>query len=339
MTPSLRAACALGLALGACAPGPVEPSPQATPTPSPPNLAWSQAFGDDLDVVVRRGGETRRLRQPGTQDFAGPVSPQGDALVVVRSARESADPTQQLWLVPLDGGAERALSAPAPVVRSPAWAPDGSAVVYESALDGFRDLYRADRAGRTTRLSTSAAGCFEPAPLGDGRTVIAPCSGRDVELYRLSGGPPDTPLRSRSGSDGAPALAPDGRRVAFLASDGPRWSVQQLDLDTGDLRPIWAPDPGGPTLVPEQGLRWSPDGAALLAVSRGTDGAPTVLVLDPSTRRIRARVPGELPEWAPDGGVFVTHTDASGQGVFHAPVGGAPARRVAPPGAWLGRPL
>ena len=90
-------------------------------------------------------------------------------------------------------------------------------------------------------------------------------------------------------------------RVAFLAADGPRWSVQQLDLDTGDLRPIWAPDPDGPTLVPEQGLRWSPDGAALLAVSRGTDGAPTVLVPIPPPVGSSPR-PGEVPEWAPDGG-------------------------------------
>ena len=114
-------------------------------------------------MVVRSGGETRRLRQPGTQDSRGRSLPR--ATPSWWCAPQGAS-TQQLWLVPLDGGAERALSDPAPVVRSPAWAPDGSAVVYESALDGFRDLYRADRAGRTTRLSTSAAGCFEPAPLG-----------------------------------------------------------------------------------------------------------------------------------------------------------------------------
>jgi Tol biopolymer transport system component len=326
--PALAAALA-----GACR------TPDAPPTAPGPDLAWSQLVGDDLEVFARRDGVTQRLTTREGADFAGPVAPDGASLVVIHSAQDGDVLRQQLWLHPLDGGAPVALSEVAPLVRSPRWAPSGDAVVYESSRDSFRDLYRATRDGGVTRISRSPHGCFEPAPLGDGATVIAPCSGQDVDLYRLSGGAtPVGPLLTRAGEDGAPALSPDGATVAFLAAEGPRVALHRLRLADLQHRRVWAPADTR-RLVPDQGLVWSADGSRIAAVTRGEDGDAAVVVVEADTGAVVAQTAGDLPAFTADGALLVTHEDDDGQGIFRVDPSTGSRARVAPPGAWLGRPL
>ena len=325
---------ALGAALAwACC------EPEAPPPVPGPDLAWSQLVGGDLEVFARRDGVTQRLTTREGADFAGPVAPDGGGLVVIHSAQDGDVLRQQLWLHPLDGGAPVALSEVAPLVRNPRWAPSGEAVVYESSRDSFRDLYRATRDGVVTRLSRSPHGCFEPAPLGDGETVIAPCSGQDVDLYRLSGGAvPVGPLLVRQGEDGAPALSPDGATVAFLAAEGARVALHRLRLSDLQHRRVWAPDDTR-RLVPDQSLVWSPDGGRVAAVTRGEDGDAAVVVVESDTGAVVAQEAGDLPAFTDDGALMVTHEDADGQGIFRVDPATGSRARVAPPGAWLGRPL
>ena len=296
-------------------------------------------MGDDLEVFARQGGVIRQLTRREGADFAGPPAPQGDALVVIHSAQDGDLLRQQLWLHPLDGSGPVALSEVAPLVRNPRWAPTGDAVVYESSRDSFRDLYRATRDGAVTRLSRAPHGCFEPAPIGDGESVIAPCSGNDVDLYRLSDGAvPVGPLLARAGEDGAPALSPDGATVAFLAAEGPRVELHSLHLTTLQHRRVWAPDETH-RLVPDQGLVWSPDGAHLAAVTRSEDGDAAVVVIDADTGAVVTKSAGDLPAFDAGGALLVTHEDTDGQGIFHVDLATGARTRVAPPGAWLGRPL
>lgn len=317
-------------------------SAEQAPALAPVDLAWSATTGaasDSLDVYARRGGETVQVTHRQGADFAGPVSPQRDAIVVVHVRGPEQAPEQRLWLHPLDGSEPVALSEVAAIVRKPAWSPDGSAVVYESSREGFRDVYRATRDGQITRLSTSPHGCFEPAPLGDGSTVIAPCSGRDVDLFVLSsGGPPSAPLLVRRGEDGAPAASPDEATVAWIAAEGPALAVHTFLREAGVHQRLWAPSEADGRLVPDQGLAWSPQGDRIAAVVLG-DAGPRVAVLHPQTGTVEAWVPGDLPVWTPTGGLLVTGKDSQGDGVFLSDPPGSALRRAAPVGSWLGRAL
>ena len=311
--------------------------PEPEPEPSV-DLVWSAPTGDGLGVFVRQGGQTRNLPVRGSDAYVGPVSPAGDAVVVVSVGTGEA-PLQQLWLHPLDGSAPAALSAPAPQVRNPRWAPDGSAVVYESSVDGFRDVYRASRQGMVTRLSRSRHGCFEPAPLGDGTRAIASCSGAEVELFWVEGDElPPRRLLARLGEDGAAALSPDGKTLAWLAEHRGSRSVRTLALETGEHKVAWRPGPTDGALAPSAGLSWAPDGRSLAMVVVGTQG-PQVVVVHPQGDTPPTRIPGDLPTWRPQGGLLVSGSDSLGEGLFLSEPVGTPRRRVSPAGAWLGRPL
>lgn len=321
----------LALLVAGCTP---DPQPVSAPAV---DLVWSAPSDHGLDVFVREGGRTRHLVARKGDDFIGPVSPEGEAVLVISVASEVA--SQQLWLHPLDGSPSTALSAPASVVRNPKWAPDGTAVVYESSLHGFRDIYRASRDGTVSRLSTSEEGCFEPTPIADGMRAIASCSGADVDLFEVSRGQsPTRPLLQRPGEDGAASLSPDGTTLAWLAEDQGTLAVMLLDTTTERQRRLWRPQKEEARVVPASGLSWAPDGQRLAVVTLGPNGSRVgVLRLDASTPPVW--LPGDLPTWTPTGGLLVTHGDGEGDGLFLSDPVGESLRRVSPTGAWLGRPL
>ena len=326
------------LVAAGCAPDP-DPETNLEPELEPSvDLVWSAPAGDGLGVFVRQGGQTRHLPVRGYDAYVGPVSPAGDAVVVVSVGPGEAS-LQQLWLHPLRGGAPTALSAPARQVRNPRWAPDGSAVVYESSVDGFRDIYRASRQGAVTRLSRSRHGCFEPTPLGDGTRAIASCSGGEVELFWVEGDQlPPRRLLARPGEDGPAALSPDGATLAWLAEYSGSRSVRTLALDTGEHEVVWRPGPTDGAIAPSAGLSWAPDGRSLAVVAVGTQG-PQVVVVHLHADMPPTRIPGDLPAWRPQGGLLVSGSDSVGEGLFLSEPVGTPPRRVSPAGAWLGRPL
>ncbi|TVR68560.1 MAG: hypothetical protein EA427_10110 [Spirochaetaceae bacterium] len=86
-----------------------------------------------------------------------------------------------------------------------------------------------------------------------------------------------------------PALAPGGDRLAALERRGSYTRLVEVDLDTGEVRPLWEPD--RTTL---SALSYSPCGS-LLVLTANDRGRQDVVVLDAKTGRERARLaPDEL---------------------------------------------
>jgi Tol biopolymer transport system component len=324
------AAAALAGALLGCTSGPS--LDRTTP------LVWTAQAGGDSEVFARVDGTDHRLTKRLGSDFAGPVSPDGQRVLVIHSNDQETGHEEQLWAHPLPGQVARplAVSTVATKVRSPTWAPDGS-VVYESDAESFRDLYRATPGQPPARLTRSPHGCYEPTVAGE--VVVHVCSGSDPDLWTvpLAGGPA-RPLLRREGEDLAPTVSPDGVLVAFLAGSQGRLSLWTVGLDGTGAQERWRSPLPQERIVAEQGLVWSPDGARIALVVRDGDGKPGVRVVDWRTGAEVLRVAGELPRWTAKGQLIWTHEDGAGLGVFRLDEPGGPVRLTAP-GGWLGWPL
>jgi dipeptidyl aminopeptidase/acylaminoacyl peptidase len=95
------------------------------------------------------------------------------------------DPLTRLWLQPPDGAPARALTQPSQYVDSFSWSPDGSEIAYAAApISGFAAQY----AGRIYAV---------PAAGGEPRKVV-----------------------DRPGMNTSPQYSPDGKRIAFVTSNG-----------------------------------------------------------------------------------------------------------------------
>jgi tricorn protease len=190
------------------------------------------------------------------------IAPDGRSVAFVHS--------NDIWIVPIDGGwAERVTANPA-VHYSPRFAPDGSALAFGSTRTGNGDLYLLPLDGGEVRQLTfhdmfSDVECWSP----DGRWLFF-TSYRDQQgtaVYKLpiSGG---TPIRlfgdPYEGYEDL-AISPDGAQLAFANNGGAWWrrgpsgtlhsAIWTVGAQAGaeDFRqriaepalnrwPLWAPD-------------------------------------------------------------------------------------------------
>lgn len=127
--------------------------------------------------------------------------------------------------------------------------------------------------------------------------------------------PIETTCGARCLEEFAPAVSPDGSKLAFLAAYGPldgdaadHVDLVVTDRDGGNRRVLrsssWVRDGGEPTYAPS----WSPDGRRLAFVVRYRAGGSTLYVIDADGTGLR-RVTGRSldtrsparPAWAPAG--------------------------------------
>jgi Tol biopolymer transport system component len=97
-----------------------------------------------------------------------------------------------------------------------------------------------------------------------------------------------------SGRAGAPALSPDGTRIAYVSNEVPEKRLMVQELSGGPALPVFsAPEIGYP--------RWSPDGTELLIWARGagSDGIYVMSQLGGTPRRIAGGL--FIACWSPDG--------------------------------------
>jgi Tol biopolymer transport system component len=207
--------------------------------------------------------------------------------------------------------------SPGPAARAPAWAPDGSRLVFEWTENGViaSGLATADADGKhrtvvvaDTERSPDAAGYVfrgSPAFSPDGRHVVYQ---RDATDRDSSGGQVSRPSElwiasidgsqdARLGEGQVPRWSPDGRTIAYVnRRQGGTWL---MSARTGKrLRRVWR--------LRAESLDWAPDGRRLVAA---LDGYIYVLRADgrgarrlPLARRKRKpHLRNMEPVWSPDG--------------------------------------
>lgn len=292
----------------------------------------AQAAGPDL-LFVRGSPEqasvhhwsadegTRRLGTGGPGWLVGPASPGGGECVVI----EIRGAQQQLLVVDLQTGADRAVGPPARRLRQPSWTPDGTAVLVERAADSAPQIWLHPTHGAPGRaLTDHPTGAFDGRLSPDGETLaFVAHEGGSLELWRaaLAGGPPTRLLRA-DGDDLQPTWSPDGQRLAFLAERAGRMAVHTIAADGTGERTAWRPSPDvQESLVPEQGLAWSPSGDALAVVVRRRNGRPDVRLIDARRGRVLAHggalEAAETPAWLRDGTGVVLAGETGGETGLH----------------------
>ncbi|HET9848823.1 MAG TPA: S9 family peptidase [Candidatus Dormibacteraeota bacterium] len=310
-------------------------------------------------VVDTRQG-TPQLYTSGNNDTTPRWSPDGRSLAFVRSAVGELKPKNkeerdrgvgkpQVFVLATDGGEARQLTWAGNGAGDPTWSPDGETIVYVAEVGDPDDREAAD--AQLTEKRVPAVRTIDRLWNrldGQGWNYE-----RRAHLFRVpsSGGTPEQ-LTHGDWDDGAPALSPDGKRIAFTSDRSPeRWTFPGSD--------IWVLDLGSKALtrITDEHVvagppAWSPDGRQLAftaSARRESDGYTDLMVADVtasgSARRLtedfkptfedmaiddqRAGHGGPHLYWSADGQVI--YSQAAGKGgtlVYSTPSRGGEPRPV-----------
>ena len=231
-------------------------------------------------------------------DMAPMYSPDGRWIAFQRNVSLS-----DLWRVPVSGGRPERLTKLKTNIYGLAWTPDSKAIVFSAYRDGGSSLLRLDIASR--RLSDLGVADAAFPSIGSHAPSLAFVLGKSrTLLYSLpldAPGPmpePDTVFPS-TGDDLLPAVAPDGRQIAFVSDRSARLGLWWAELGRPEsLRWIEGFIP-----VARYAPVWSSDSANLLMIGR-TESNTVLYEVTPATARVRRLpVPAGDPihaEYLPD---------------------------------------
>ncbi|MGH8072695.1 MAG: winged helix-turn-helix domain-containing protein [Lysobacter sp.] len=245
-----------------------------------------------LDLDTGRLSSLEEGASPLNHDFAPRYSPDGRWIVFVRNT-----PLGDFWRLPATGGTAQRLTHLNAQIRGWDWDPDGRALVYSRHHDNESRLYRLDLAtGAHVELGIKDG--EDPVVAADVPALAYVQRTTWFGIYRFDldeNGPGERLFRS-SGRDRLPAIAPDGRQLAFVSDRSGEYRLWWADMDDPDsLRLLDGVRPESRYLP-----RWSADSQRLLVVGREVDSTGTasagVYEMEPSSGRLtRLSLPVDEP--------------------------------------------
>ncbi|HXV86627.1 MAG TPA: gamma-glutamyltransferase, partial [Gemmatimonadales bacterium] len=187
----------------------------------------------------------------------GPEPPTRDPAIAA-DGRLAVSVQGDLWVRSATGGNWVRLTSGPAWDHSPAWQPDGRALVFVSDRNGTWDLFQVDAfaAERTPQVVIKTADQWEsePAVAVDGSLVFVRGRGSRARLWIRSPDGAERRLTAETTlAERWPALAPEGRRIAYVrVREGP-----------DQLRVLWLDRDSSLTLLEDREVEspaWSPGG-------------------------------------------------------------------------------
>ncbi len=285
-------------------------------------------YDRELDAIDVRTHERRPLtyHRKGLADPA--FSPQGDRIAFSADDGTGDDAKTQIFVLRLDGGDARPVSAAPEGVEQFAWRPDGAAFAYVA---------------EDAKPKLTAPAKFRDSFVVANNPITAHEAARPLHLWTqpLQGGAAkqltNDPVRSVVGGEAAGAVtwSPDGKTLAFalapdaVLNDASRARVALLDVATGTTRYLTA------HTGYESDPRFSPDGTRIAYAHSTGDSQITLAqtyvtpVAGGEGSPVTARYDRAVHDfaWSPGGdGVYFTCNDGTRVALGHASLGGGTER-------------
>jgi len=220
-----------------------------------------------------------------------------------------------LQIVDSDGARTRTITTGKGAL-SPAWSPNGEAVVFTVLGNNGTQVQELDvRTGRIRRISQIRAGLnITPIYQPDGSGILyaqGTGNGTDLIFASMDSSPPKRITVGRGTDNTSPSYSPDGRQIAFISGKSGQPQVYIMDADGSNIQLLTPYTPG--TRSYRASPDWSPDGRAIAYEQQ--NGLFQIWMID-----LRDRVPKQLtsegenedPSWAPDGRHIVLSSTRSG---------------------------
>jgi TolB protein len=266
------------------------------------------AISDIYTVKPSGAGLTQLTVSPVVEDQRPAWSADGD-LIALRRAGAGVD---GLWVMNADGTGLAMVPGTA-LDRSPAWSPDGTALVYECYAGPAvpADIcVREPGGGGFAQLTATAEEETAPVWSPDGTRVVfsreTALGGSQLvvlDLATLVETPATVAVAGRY--DSWPDWSPDGTQLVFtrfVVGSGAGGAVFRLKLATGAVRRLTAPAAG--LDVHHTTPVWSPDGASVAYAVVDDDGSfghifTIVANGTGNTQRTFGAVTDMFPDWQP----------------------------------------
>jgi Tol biopolymer transport system component/tRNA A-37 threonylcarbamoyl transferase component Bud32 len=278
-------------------------------------------FGLALAMATAEGENVRAFTEPPFKDrtfvdAALRFSPDGTKLMAWVwgwSDDKSSTPRAQFWLVPWPTGRPtRVLPSLERVVTGGAsfdWLADSRTIALALSEPGGTGshLVLADTStGNTTPLTTTVGSENRPAISPDGTRMSFTAEAIDFDLIEIPlDGSSARPLLSTSRNELDPALAHDGREIAYVSDKDGKLQIWLRSRDARFDQPIVTPEQfsgttlalGAPSLAPDgQRIafqRYAEEGGYQIFVSTVAGAGAPVLLTGPSRYQ-------DAPTWSPD---------------------------------------
>ena len=298
----------------------------------------------DVDTLERRFLTTPPADYFG--DHSPAISPDGRTIAFARALSPGVE---DLWVAPVAGGEAQRLTADNRDVTGLDWSGDGESLFFSSDRAGTYNLWEISVGGGEPRMIAGGGSKIkDPSVSVQGATVAFESWIYEINIWQLSlvneSDPAPAALISSTQWDYAPAVSPDGTRLAFTST---RSGSHELWLAASDgSNPTKLTSFEGPwTGMPD----WSPDGEELVFVARPEGTANLYLVSAAgSPPRQLTSAPGDeiAPSWSRDGrsiyfgsrrsGAWeIWRIDGDGGDAIQVTTRGGYAAVESPAGEWL----